>query len=960
VTAGRDVLVDATASTTGALTASRDIALRARSGAAAIASASAGDDVAILAPAGAVTVTGVLVSGTAPVSDALGVADALLAVGESGPTTIAGVTFDLTGSDVDVRAGTTINVGAATTAEGRPGTAPVGSDARFVAGGAVTLAAVTAERDVLVDGSTSADGAVAIGAVSAGRDVGLRANRGALNLTSGSAGDDLVLRARDAIAVSGALTTGGFAGATTEQAADGMFAQNQTVLNGAFSITDGAHVDVRNTGGGITVGGATTAAGDARFQAAGAVQVAAVTAGRDVFADGTTASTGALVGTRDVAVRARTGALSAASASAGDDVALRALGGSVTVAGELRSGTAPSAAAEDATGAANRLVASGESGAITIAGVTGDLTGHDVDVRAGTTINIAGATTAEGRPGTAPFGSDARYQAGGAVTLAAVTAERDALVDGSTTVDGAVTTGALSAGRDIGVRAGRGSLTVASASAGDDVILRARDSLTASGTLTASNTGSAGTAEETADAIAAADPIRGQGDLAFLHTGGADVSVKAGGNVTLNGVSAQRDILVDTGAVAGFNGATNSSAGNLFAIVRDVQFAGTVNVAEDVILYSRAANVQVGGSAADAGTLFNLSSAEINGITADSVNVFGGLPTGGSAPITVGNVTLSGQMAAMRVYTTGDITISGTILGNANSVFVAGAAATQYSTPTPGIGGDAPVFEVGTRSWNLSTGWTPGTIRLTGVIGGPANTDGDTLGAGDAWLGLVSLAANRVLIFPSEDTALLSVGGFEEATGGPDGDDPARLFAYSGNLDHQIVADTLAIRASDEILQRNLDTAVPGSTDGRGLVAGRLLVDTLTDGGTVPTRLSLFGQLASDLNGLHAGVTLVDGPGAATLVRDEGAGASASVRFNAPPGTYRFNGCEIGTGGGCLTVRVDPTLPPIDAISSIGNLLDRFATIEDEPVTNPGIELFWFARPDDEDEDEDAEEEEKK
>ena len=55
-------------------------------------------------------------------------------------------------------------------------------------------------------------------------------------------------------------------------------------------------------------------------------------------------------------------------------------------------------------------------------------------------------------------------------------------------------------------------------------------------------------------------------------------------------------------------------------------------------------------------------------------------------------------------------------------------------------------------------------------------------------------------------------------------------------------------------------------------------------------------------------------------------------------------------------MRVDPTLPPIDAISSIGNLLDRFATVEDEPVTSTGIELFWFARDDDEDEDENDEE----
>jgi hypothetical protein len=314
----------------------------------------------------------------------------------------------------------------------------------------------------------------------------------------------------------------------------------------------------------------------------------------------------------------------------------------------------------------------------------------------------------------------------------------------------------------------------------------------------------------------------------------------------------------------------------------------------------------------------------------------------------------------LRAYTSGDVTISGTVTGDAGSALVVGAADTQYSRPTSANAADMPLFEVGTLSWDLRGGaWTPDTIRVTGVIGGPANTAGDVLGAGSSWLGLVSLAAQTVLIFPPNDDALLSVGGFEQAVGGTNGQDPATLFSYRGQLRQQIVADTFAVRASDAILQRNLDPTVP-SSEGRGLVVGRLVVDTLTPDGAIPTRMSLFGQLATDLNGLRDGVTLVDGAAASTLVRDATFGGSASVRFNAPPGTYRFNGCEIGTGGGCLTVRVDPSLPPIDAISAIGNLLDRFATIEDEPVTSTGVELFWFARDDDEDEDEDDEEEEKK
>jgi hypothetical protein len=329
--------------------------------------------------------------------------------------------------------------------------------------------------------------------------------------------------------------------------------------------------------------------------------------------------------------------------------------------------------------------------------------------------------------------------------------------------------------------------------------------------------------------------------------------------------------------------------------------------------------------------------------------------------VTIGDLTFAtAGTNTLRVYTSGDVTVAGRVIGDTKSSIVLGAASTQFDVTDSVLAKERAAFTAGGVALNLrDAAYTPNTIRVTGSIGTPTPARETTVTGAITPFELVSLNASRVLIFPADDTALAPRGGFEAAVGAAAGSggalqiDPANLETYRGQARVQITADTLALRASGNILQRNLD---PNRTNGSGLIAGRLLVDRLATQSAesvvgVPARFSVFGQLAAGQTGLTSGVALVDGPSAATLVQDV-VTAFPGVRFNAPAGRYRINGCEIGTGGGCVTVRVDPRLPPIDAVTDIRALLDRFATVDDEPVTNTGVELNWFSRDEDEEEEE--------
>ena len=396
--AARDVLLDGRSVEAGAVTAGRDIAIRASAGGLRLGSASAGDDL-VLRAAGDIQVTGALSAAGGAEGD--GVGDRLFAID---PSSLGG-TFDLAGRNIDVKA----TSGAITT----QGALTATQDIRMQASGAIAAGGeIDAARDLLLDGDS-----VSAAALRAARDVAVRARVGSIALASVSAGDDVVLRAAGDLRVTGAVTAGG--GADGEGAGDRLFATDRMALAGDLDLA-GAAIDARARGA-IAMGGTATAAGDARFQTlgAGAISLAAVTAGGDILADGAAVqAAGQLSAGRDVAVRGRAGTVDLASITAGDDIAIRATG-DVRVTGALASGSGPSA-----SGAADRLISAAESGAIlrlvdplaATASIEGfGLSAGDIDIRSGGSIALAGEVTAAGS-------SSLRLQAAGRIAAAGVTA----------------------------------------------------------------------------------------------------------------------------------------------------------------------------------------------------------------------------------------------------------------------------------------------------------------------------------------------------------------------------------------------------------------------------------------------------------------------------------------------------------------------------------------------------------
>ncbi|HEY5070521.1 MAG TPA: filamentous hemagglutinin N-terminal domain-containing protein, partial [Caulobacteraceae bacterium] len=339
--------------------------------------------------------------------------------------------------------------------------------------GSVHIGAITnAVGDVDIGALANVDEKSAGGGVISGRDIGLHG--GIIMVSALSARDDVAARAGGAFtatSIAAGQTVAGQPPVDVFGAADRLIASAGAfkLAAVAFDLT-GHDVDVI-AGAGLKVSGLITAAptfgakafqSDVRLGTADGISVDAVTTGGDILIDngaragGVTG--GALLAGRDVAVVTGIGSVTLASADAGDDIVLRSPT-SIDVAGALTTHGNDSVA----PGQAGDLLAALDP--ITAFGATFALTGSSVDVKAGTTVTVGGQTTAAG-----PM-SDARFQAPLALTVMGVTAGQDLLIDGAV-ASGNVSAGALVAGRDIGVRSQTGSLTLASADAGDDIVLR--------------------------------------------------------------------------------------------------------------------------------------------------------------------------------------------------------------------------------------------------------------------------------------------------------------------------------------------------------------------------------------------------------------------------------------------------------------------------------------------------------
>ncbi len=471
---------------------------------------------------------------------------------------VAGRSFDLSGSDVDVVSGSA-----------DIGSAGASGDVRILAGGGgVHLGSATAGRDVLIDAAGSVD----TGGLSAGGDVGVRSTGGSLSIDNATAGDDVVLRAGGSISA-GSLKAGG--GGDAGGAGDLFFSADPTALRGGFNL-GGGNIDAKANGGSVAVGSASAGA-DIRLQASGDARISAdAIAGRDILLDGAgVASTGVLRAGGDIALFGRSGNVAVGSAAAGDDVVIRAAG-AVTASGTLSSGSVG-----ESDGMGDRLAA--EAGALTVAGVALDLNGGTIDIRGGG-VTVNGALTADGAAG------NVRIQSGGALAIGKATATGDILLDavGEVTADG------LSAGRDIGVRSAGAGLTIASATAGDDIVLRAAQNISVTGGLTArggADAAGVGDLMSSGDGVDLAGGFDLAGSTIDLRTRGGAISA-------LGGLTAGGDVRLQAAGPTGGVATGDVTAGRDILLDGDTVSAAALRAERDIAVRSRTGSIALASAAA--------------------------------------------------------------------------------------------------------------------------------------------------------------------------------------------------------------------------------------------------------------------------------------------------------------------------------------------------------------------------
>ena len=827
VTAGRNVLLDGSGATaTGTLTSTGgDVAVRARDGAAInLAGISAGDDVVVRGTA-QVTISGQVNAGGA--ADSIGFGDVLRTT--DGAVMLEGQTFDLTGNDIDVLAASVTTTGAMM-ASGAT------SDVRVRAAGVISLGAAIAGRDVLVDGGA----AVTTGVLVAGRDVGVRSiGTGSAVIVGGAtAGDDVVIRAKGAITVTGALNAGGgIDSVAADQAGDLMFGVAKSRLAGDLDLA-GRTVDVRSSAGSIQVSGITNATTDARFQTqattGGSVKVATVTAGRDILLDGGTGAgvsgaeaTGRLTATSgDVAVRARDGkAIQLAGIGAGDDVVLRATG-SITATGLVETTGRPSA-----TGLADRLVDSSEAGALSVGGLTFDLSGSDIDV-IGDGVNIFRTNA---------FGS-ARIKAGSVSVNGGATVGVDILIDSGASL----TVGDLSALGDIALRSRNGSLSVGRLVAGDDIVLRAAMGVTAISLRT-------GGVERlgVGDQLFASDPTM-LGEVLGLQ--GNNIDVKSGGGaIALGSADATGDVRLQATGDVSATGAVVAGR-DIMADGGSVTMTGSLTAGGDVALYGRSGRVSLGsvtagddivvrasGDVTSSGILKSGQGADAVGVgdrliaATSAPGLAGSQPdTGGVIDIGGASLTLHGALSAggsggsVRLQSLGaatlvEVTSAGDLLVDAGG---------DVSTGVLNAGGDIALRSTGGAvSIRSASAGDDIVIRAARAVtmSGQVTTLGrrDIDGAGDRLFALDRMALSGDFDLVGQTVDIRSTSAGITATGQLKGTNDVRLQASDGLITasdvsawRDVLLDGSAVRAG--AVQAGRDIAARARTGSIALASAQV------------------------------------------------------------------------------------------------------------------------------------------
>jgi filamentous hemagglutinin family protein len=700
------------------LIASRDIGVQGGTGVT-ITSATAGDDIDVVALTGNLAIDNALSNGTG--------ANGTSVVFTGAPGTAAAVGIgaedaQLTDKTIRLRAATG-NAASAVKLETQ-GTGEV----LVNASGNATLATAQATAGsigVLTGGQATATTLIA------SRDIGVQGGTG-VTITSATAGDDVdVVALTGTLSIDNALSNGTGANGTSvlftapagAVAAVGIGAEDaqltgQTIRlraatgNVASAVkleTQGTGEVLVNAGGTVALTAAQALAGSIGVLAGGGVTANTLTASRDIGVQGGTAGTAS-----DVVIT---------SATAGDDIDVVALAGNLAVDTALSDGTGTNGTSVVFAGAPGTVAA------VAIGAEDAQLTAQTIrlraqvgDVTSGTLVSAQGT-------------GDALLNAAGQVLVRDVNANFGSV---GILAGTSVTAPSLGAGGDVVVQAGT-RIDVGGAFAGDDVDMVALGgNLTVGGGALQSAIVAGGTAGAGGTQIAFTAPagtvgavVKNSGDAAQL--GGSTVRLRsATGNVVATGkVEAQGtgDVLVNARTNLDLQSATTAKAGSVALLAGGDLTAATTTASEDVAARAGGNATLTTTTAGDdidiaAANLVTVTTATIGG-TASGLDARQAVLVAAQAGQEAGIALNAGDLRGPRSLPTGS-TLANTANGRTITIEAANVA----------IGG------------NLNAGTGRITLRNTGanatVVGDATITTGNTFAVSDAELG--RLKASTVIV----------------------------------------------------------------------------------------------------------------------------------------------------------------------------------------------------------------------
>ncbi|HUD30381.1 MAG TPA: hypothetical protein VMQ93_16045, partial [Novosphingobium sp.] len=446
------------------LTASRDIGVQGGTGVG-IGSATAGDDIDVVALAGNLVLTDGTANGTSGTGGTSVRYRAGVAPGSLDAVEIGGEDAQLGGSTIRLRAAQGNVTSAGTLSALGTGEVLVnafvdtslatvnasGGSIGVLAGGQVSATTLTASRDIGVQGGT-------IGA----------ANATDVTIASATAGDDIdVVALNGNLALAGGTSTGLGAGGTSLVFTGAPGSTAAVAIGAEDAQLTAATIRLRAQVGDVTSTGALLAQGTGNVLVnaadAATLNAATATAGSiGVLAGGQVTAT-SLTASRDVGVQSAAG-ITVGTASAGDDIDMVALGGNLALA----NGTSTGASGAGGTSVSYGPVAGAAAAVVVGSGEDAQLAGAGIRLRA-----AAGNVTSTGTLRTQGTG-DVLVNARGDVTLATTTASAGsvALLAGRN-----LTAATTSASEDVAARAATDA-TLTTITAGDDI------EITASGLVT--------------------------------------------------------------------------------------------------------------------------------------------------------------------------------------------------------------------------------------------------------------------------------------------------------------------------------------------------------------------------------------------------------------------------------------------------------------------------------------------